>query len=188
MLALRLVVGLGNPGARYARTRHNAGFRLVESLAAQDSIWKDFRGLGLYAREGSLILAQPLTYMNESGKFVQAFGNFYKIKPPEILVCFDDVALPLGRLRLKASGSAGGQKGMQSIIESLGTQDIPRLRLGIGPQPPGLDSTHYVLSSFTAAEEKILSEVFESGSQAVRLAAQEGLAAAMNRFNPGKTA
>jgi len=187
-MPLRLVVGLGNPGSRYAKTRHNIGFRLMESLAGDSGAWKDFHGQGLYTRRNELILAQPLTFMNESGRFVESLSRFFKILPADMLVCFDDVALALGRLRLKASGSSGGQKGMQSIIEHLATQGIPRLRIGIGPQPAGRDSADFVLERFSAAEEKLLPEVLEAASAAVATLADEGLEAAMNRFNPAPKA
>ncbi|MBI3554282.1 MAG: aminoacyl-tRNA hydrolase [Elusimicrobia bacterium] len=180
---MRLVVGLGNPGERYARTRHNVGFRFVERLA-DDAPWKDFRGLGRFARTDALLLAEPLTFMNESGSFVQSFAAFHKIEPREILVCYDDVALALGRLKVRPSGSSGGQKGMLSIIDTLGTEEIPRLRLGIGPQPAGWDSADFVLSRFGAAEEKALPEILDRAAQAVNLVLNEGIAAAMNRFNP----
>ncbi len=183
-MGLRLVVGLGNPGERYARTRHNVGFRLVEHLAGDGGAWRDFQGLGRVARADSLLLAEPLTYMNESGRFVQALAHFHKVAPHEVFVCFDDVALPLGRLRVRSSGSSGGQKGMLSIIQTLGTEEIPRLRVGVGPQPAGWDSADFVLSRFSAAEEKLLGEVLERSAEAVRLALDQGVAAAMNRFNP----
>lgn len=179
--ALRLIVGLGNPGPKYARTRHNVGFRLLDSLA--ETPWRDFQGLGRVARREVLLLAQPLTYMNESGRFVSALARFHKVRPEELLVCFDDVALSLGRLRLRPGGSSGGQKGMRSIIEGLGTSEIPRLRLGIGPQPPGMDATDFVLSRFTEKEETALDEVLARGRDAVLLAASEGLELAMNRCN-----
>jgi len=181
---LRLVVGLGNPGERYARTRHNVGFRFVEHLAGADAAWKDFHGLGRVARVDSLWLAEPMTFMNESGRFVQSFANFYKILPGEILVCFDDIALPLGRLRIKRSGSSGGQKGMLSIIQTLGTQEIPRLRVGIGPQPEGWDSADFVLSRFAAAEDAEVERALKDGAEALRLIDTDGIEAAMNRFNP----
>ena len=180
---MRLVVGLGNPGSRYARTRHNVGFRLIEAMAG-DAQWRDFRGLGCYARRQRLILAQPMTFMNESGLFISAFAGFHKISPGETLVCFDDVALPLGRLRIRTEGSAGGQKGMESIIEALGTTEIPRLRIGIGPQPAGWDSADFVLSPFSAREDQALAEVIDKACEAVQAAAEEGLDKAMNRFNP----
>lgn len=180
MGALRLVVGLGNPGPRYERTRHNVGFMVLDRLAGE-AAWKDFEG-GLVARAEGLILGRPLTYMNESGRFVGALSRFYKIAPEEILVCFDDVALPLGRVRLRPSGSAGGQKGMASVIAHLGDK-VPRLRLGIGPQPQGMKSEDFVLSPFAKAEQEALSEVLDRACDAVRLAASEGLEAAMNKFN-----
>ena len=182
-MALRFVVGLGNPGPKYARTRHNVGFRLLERLAGSEP-WKDFQGLGAYVKRGDLLLGMPMTFMNESGRFVGAFGRFYKVEPAQTLVCFDDVALPLGRLRLRPGGSSGGQKGMQSIIDCLGTQEVPRLRLGVGPQPPRMDSAAFVLSRFTAPEEQSLEDVLGEAESAVKTAAEEGLEAAMNRFNP----
>ena len=159
------------------------GFRLIEAMA-EDAEWRDFRGLGRCARKERLILAQPTTFMNESGLFVSAFERFHKISPQETLVCFDDVALPLGRLRLRPGGSSGGQKGMESIIEALGTSEIPRLRIGVGPQPAGWDSADFVLSPFSAKENKTLVEILKRACEAVGAAAREGLEAAMNRFNP----
>jgi PTH1 family peptidyl-tRNA hydrolase len=179
---LRLVVGLGNPGTRYARTRHNVGFRLVDLLAA-DSQWRDFQGLGQVCRVGGLWLAKPMTYMNDSGSFIGSLSRWRRIPPAQILVCFDDVALPLGRLRLRLKGSGGGQKGMESALQHLGTSDVPRLRIGIGPQPPGLDSADFVLSRFSAEEEKLLGAALEAAASAVQLAAENGIEAAMNRFN-----
>ncbi|MDE2040121.1 MAG: aminoacyl-tRNA hydrolase [Elusimicrobia bacterium] len=181
---MRLVVGLGNPGTRYARTRHNVGFMAVERLAAAAQ-WKDFEhGLGLWAKDPSFLLAKPLTYMNESGDFVRRFSSYYKVGPEETLIVFDDVALPLGRLRIRAGGSSGGQKGMESIIGCLGTQNVPRLRVGIGPQPAGLDSAAFVLQRFSRAEEGDLNAVLDTAAEAVRRIAAEGLDAAMNRYNP----
>lgn len=180
---LRLAVGLGNPGPRYARTRHNVGFRLVDRLAG-GAAWRDFRGLGQVCRALTLLLAKPMTFMNDSGRFVGALARFHKIPPSRILVCFDDVALPLGRLRLRSRGSSGGQKGMESIIASLGTEAVPRLRIGIGPQTPGLDSAAFVLSRFRTDEEEALETVIEEACAAVSVAAEAGLETAMNRFNP----
>jgi peptidyl-tRNA hydrolase, PTH1 family len=180
-LALRLVVGLGNPGSRYAKTRHNVGFRLL-SLGS-DGPWKDFQGLGEIARAGDLLLGRPSTFMNESGRFVQAVSHFYKIPAGDMLICFDDVALPLGRLRIRLKGSSGGQKGMESIIRSMSTDAIPRLRVGVGPQPEGMDSAKFVLDNFSREQESALPKVLESAWDAVRTAASEGLETAMNRFN-----
>ncbi len=178
------MVGLGNPGPRYARTRHNAGFRLVERLAGAEARWKDFHGLGVVSEGEGFLVARPMTFMNESGRFVQSLAAYRKFAPAEILVCFDDVALPIGRLRLRPGGSSGGQKGMQSIIEHLGTQEIPRLRLGIGPVPPEMDAAAFVLGRFTGPEETALVSAIDRAAQAVVLAAGEGLEAAMTRHNP----
>ena len=183
MSSLRLVVGLGNPGTRYARSRHNVGFMVVERLARAAARWKDFEGAGRYHADGELILAEPLTFMNESGRFVAAFSRYRRIKPSETLVCFDDVDLPLGRLRLRATGSSGGQKGMESILEALGTQEVPRLRIGIGPKPAGGDAAGYVLSRFSREEEGRLDGVLDLACEAVRTILGDGLPAAMNRFN-----
>ncbi|MBI5623461.1 MAG: aminoacyl-tRNA hydrolase [Elusimicrobia bacterium] len=180
---MRLVVGLGNPGPRYARTRHNAGSRVVSALAGEDASWKDFRGLGVYARAGGVLYGRPMTFMNDSGAFVSAFSRFHRVEPAETLVCFDDISLPLGRMRLRPSGSSGGQKGMKSIIDALGTDAVPRLRLGVGPVPAGWDATDFVLGRFSAAEEDAFCEMAERGVEAVRTALDEGLEAAMNKFN-----
>jgi PTH1 family peptidyl-tRNA hydrolase len=183
-VGLRLVVGLGNPGPKYERTRHNIGFRLVESLAGPRGEWKDFRGLGRTCKADGVMLAEPLTFMNESGRFVQAVASFYKIEPFELLVCYDEIALALGRLRLRPSGSSGGHNGMKSIIESLGGEGFPRLRVGVGPQPAGVDSAAWVLGRFSADEEKRLPDILEAAAEAVFTAATRGIDEAMNRFNP----
>lgn len=183
MAAIKLVVGLGNPGERYERTRHNVGFRIVETLAG-DEPWKDFKqGPGRFTRRGSLLLAQPLTYMNDSGRFVQPFAAFYKIAPQELLVVYDDIALPFGKLRLRPDGSAGGHNGMKSLIALLGTDAFPRLRFGVGPQPAGVDSAAWVLQRFSSAEDKQLPELIEEAGAAVLMAVDDGLEKAMNRFN-----
>lgn len=178
------MVGLGNPGHRYARTRHNVGFRLVERLA-EGLPWKDFRGLGTVARRGDILLGKPSTFMNESGRFVGAAARFFKLPAAQILVCFDDVALPLGRLRLRPEGSSGGQKGMASVIEHMGTQAVPRLRIGVGPQPEGTPSEEYVLAPFSKEQEGKLGELLDRAGEAVLAACSAGITAAMNRFNQG---
>jgi PTH1 family peptidyl-tRNA hydrolase len=182
-LALRLVVGLGNPGRDYARTRHNVGFRLADAAAGEAS-WKKFQGgLGLWAGGGDFWALKPETFMNESGRCVAAFAGFYKIEPSEILVCFDDVALDLGRLRLRPAGSSGGQKGMQSIIDCLGTSEIARLRMGVGPKPAGMDAARFVLGRFSKDEEEKVSSMVERAAEAVKAAVNRGLEPAMNLFN-----
>ncbi len=184
-MALKLVVGLGNPGQEYERTRHNVGFRLVDRMVDEaNAFWKDFSGLGVVAKAGDLWFAKPMTYMNESGQFVRAFADFHKIAVPDVLVVYDEIAIPLGKLRVRSKGSAGGQKGMLSIIRHLGTEEVPRLRIGIGPQPEKMDSADYVLGRFTKAQEAELDAVLASAAEAVGVVRENGVDLAMNRYNP----
>lgn len=184
-MALRLVVGLGNPGPEYERTRHNVGFRLADRLVGgADSVWKDFKGQGVAAKAGELWVAKPTTYMNLSGEFVKPFAAYHNIAPDEVLVVYDELSLPLGKLRLRKKGSAGGQKGMLSILRHFGTEEIARLRVGIGPQPERMDASDFVLGRFTKAEEPILEEALDQAAAAVELVRTQGLDAAMNRYNP----
>ncbi len=182
MAELRIVVGLGNPGARYARTRHNIGWRLVEFMA-EDGAWKSFKGLGVIAAAQGLLLAKPETFMNDSGRFVRLLADFHRVAPQEILVCYDEMDLPFGRLRLKPSGSSGGHRGMESILSALATDAVPRLRLGIGPKPAGADGAGFVLGRFSSEEEKDMAVFLERAEHAVLSARADGLDAAMNRFN-----
>ncbi len=188
-MAIRLVVGLGNPGTKYAGTRHNVGFMLVDRLAdAMGLRWEEFKGApGDFARGAAFMLAKPMTFMNDSGEFLQPLCHYYKIKADELLVCYDDVAFPLGRLKLKPAGSAGGHNGMKSIIRHLGTEAFARLRLGIG-QPPGVDSAVHVLSSFKPAEKKELQDMLERADLAVRDCVERGVELAMNRYNSAEPA
>jgi peptidyl-tRNA hydrolase, PTH1 family len=181
-VGLRLVVGLGNPGQQYERTRHNVGFAAVDRLAA-DAEWKT-ADLGLWTKVGDLFLAKPTTYMNESGQFVKPFASYRNITPAEILVVYDEIALPLGRLRIRPNGSAGGHNGMKSLIAHLGTDRFPRLRIGVGPQPAGVDSAQWVLGKFAPAERKTLEDVLDQAAAAARELETENLDAVMNRYNP----
>lgn len=184
-MALRLVVGLGNPGPEYEKTRHNVGFRLADRLVGEaDPFWKDFKGLGVAAKWGEVWVAKPMTYMNESGQFVRAFAAYHNIPAPAILAVYDELALPLGKVRLRKKGSAGGQKGMKSILAHFGTEEVSRLRIGIGPQPEKMDSADFVLSRFRPAEEKDLEQGLSRAVEAVRIVLEEGMDVAMNRFNP----
>lgn len=184
-MALKLVVGLGNPGPEYERTRHNVGFRLADRLVGgADSFWKDFDGLGVVAKAGGLWVAKPMTYMNESGRFVRSFADFHKIAVADILVVYDEIALDLGKLRIRAKGSAGGQKGMLSIISHLGTDAVPRLRIGIGPQPERMDSADFVLQRFTASQEQDLDAVLALCAEAVADVRSHDVGHAMNKYNP----
>lgn len=184
-MALRLVVGLGNPGSEYERTRHNVGFRLVDRLVGEaEPFWKDFKGLGVAAKCHDIIVAKPMTFMNESGQFVKAFASYHNIAVSEILVVYDEISLPLGKIRLRKKGSAGGQKGMLSIIRHLGTEEVPRLRIGIGPQPEKMDSADFVLSRFRSSEEADLDKGLGDAEKAIRVVLLDGIDTAMNRFNP----
>ncbi|GIW70982.1 MAG: peptidyl-tRNA hydrolase [Planctomycetota bacterium] len=184
----RLVVGLGNPGRRYARTRHNVGFRVLERLAERWGVALARRRFeGLYAvaatPQGQVVLLAPQTYMNESGRAVAAYARYYKVEPAQTLVVSDDIALPFGTLRLRAAGSAGGQKGLASVIAALGTEAFPRLRIGIGAPPPPMEAADYVLAPFAEEEERLLPEVIERAADCVQCWLAEGIDRAMSRFN-----
>jgi PTH1 family peptidyl-tRNA hydrolase len=187
-VALKLVVGLGNPGPEYEKTRHNVGFRLADRLVGEaDSFsgaWKDFKGLGVAAKAGGLWIAKPMTYMNLSGEFVQKFAAYHNIALEDILVVYDELAIPLGKIRLRKKGSSGGQKGMLSIIQHFGTEDVSRLRIGIGPQPERMDASSFVLGKFNKSEELELDGALSLASDAVGVVRESGIDAAMNRYNP----
>ncbi|RMF45460.1 MAG: aminoacyl-tRNA hydrolase [Planctomycetota bacterium] len=186
----KMVVGLGNPGPKYERTRHNVGFdvlnRLAQRLSAPAAQSK-FEGLVTTARvdgDQRLVLVWPLTYMNQSGRCVQAAARFYKINvQSDLLVVCDDLSLPLGRLRMRARGSAGGQKGLADILRCLGTQEVPRLRIGIGAPPPRWDAADYVLSRFTADEQAEMAEAQSRACDAVLAWCKHGVSHAMNEYN-----
>lgn len=184
---MKLVVGLGNPGSKYQNTRHNVGF-MVASLLAQQAGGKPrnrFEADTLELELGGerVLLVCPLTYMNLSGKSVLAARDFYKIDNDSILVVCDDFHLPLGRLRLRPSGSAGGQKGLQNILQRLGTQQIPRLRMGIGPVPSGWNPPDFVLGKFTKDQKDEVELMVAQAADAVGLWCRQGIEAAMNRYN-----
>ena len=181
------LLGLGNPGKEYAETRHNAGFRVIDRLAARAAVRLRSR---LYARTGEgriaeqpVVLAQPLTYMNESGGAAVRLLKRYDVTPRDLLVIYDDLDLDLGRLRLRGDGSPGTHNGMRNIVQRLGTDDFPRLRLGIGPKPPGADAVKWVLSAFRRSEEKVVEEMLARAGEAVVCLVREGLDVAMNRYN-----
>jgi len=185
-----LIVGLGNPGERYARTRHNIGFRSVETLAERHGFTFRQQRANSQLAEGIIhgqrvVLVKPQTYMNLSGQAVSALRNWYKIDPArELLVIYDDLDLPFARVRIRERGSAGTHNGMRSIVAQLGTTEFPRLRIGIG-QPPGkMDTADYVLSRFTPEEEAVLPDVLARVADAVEVVLRDGLITAMNRYNP----
>ena len=183
-----LIVGLGNPGREYAQTRHNAGFLLADALAARLGVRfrrLQFKALTTDARygEAKIILAKPQTYMNLSGQAVGPLLRFYKIPPERLLVAYDDLDLPLGTVRLRPKGGHGGHKGMRSIIERLGTQEFPRLRLGIGRPPGRMDAAAYVLQPFSPAEKDLMSLAIARGVEGIFRWWEEDLSAAMNLVN-----
>lgn len=183
----KLVLGLGNPGARYRGTRHNVGFRVVEELARRRSLSLDGRECAsLVAGGDAVMLAQPQTYMNRSGWAARCLVERHGFEPGRILVVFDEINLPLGRLRLRRRGSPGGHRGMESIVENLATDGVPRLRLGVaGPDgpPASEDLVNYVLAPFAADEEETVREMIERAANACEVWLQEGAEAAMQRFN-----
>jgi PTH1 family peptidyl-tRNA hydrolase len=184
-----LIVGLGNPGSEYERTRHNVGFRCVNELARRFGF--EFSGKRANARiaEGQIAgqrvaLARPQTFMNLSGNAVVGLAQWYKIDPAEqLVIVYDDLDLPFGVLRLRARGSAGTHNGMRSIVGQLGAQEFPRLRIGIDKPPPGWDTARYVLGRFTKEEEAALPTIIDRAADALELVLREGLTAAMNRVN-----
>ena len=184
-----LIVGLGNPGKEYERSRHNCGFRALDILAKDLGCSVD-RGKfqGLYGqtvyRGKKLYLLKPMTYMNLSGRSVLQLSAYFSIPPQRIIVLFDDISLEPGRLRVRAAGSAGGHNGIKSIIQELGSQSFPRVKIGVGAKPhPDYDLADWVLSSFSAQEEKALSVSLPNAAQAALAIIDHGVSEAANRFN-----
>lgn len=185
---MRLIAGLGNPGRRFTNTRHNVGFMLIDRLAKRgNSSLTNFGSVGSTSRlrlvGQDLLLLKPQTYMNLSGTAVRELVRYFDLTISESLIVYDDVALPLGKIRFRASGSSGGHKGMQSIVEHLGTMDIPRLRIGIAGDKVSPDLAGYVLDKFSGAETEVLSSVLDSCEEAVEFYLLEGIDRAMARFN-----
>lgn len=187
-----LVVGLGNPGENYARTRHNIGFRAVDCLAGQLGAKIDrakFRGLyGQASFKGlKLILLKPQTFMNNSGLSVMDAARFYKLPAERVIVLFDDISLDVGRLRVRAEGSAGGHNGIKSIIGGLNSQSFPRVKIGVGAKPhPDYALADWVLSNFTKDEEKLLAPVIEDAASAALELIENGVQAAASKYNGRK--
>ena len=180
---IRLVAGLGNPGREYQRTRHNVGFMVLDRLAADAQLpWDYSEKWGAAWAKTNVILIKPATYMNRSGQPLAAIANFYKITASEIMVVLDDFALPLGRLRLRAQGSSGGHNGLESVFEHFGTEEIARLRIGIGAAPSA-GAVDYVLGRFFEEEKPILDAAIRRAADAVNCVIDKGLDAAMNVFN-----
>ena len=184
-----MIVGLGNPGREYEKTRHNVGFRVTDLLSVQlrtkiDRVkFKAMTRLINYNGK-KVLLVQPQTYMNASGAAVSALATYYKVKPERILVIFDDISLPVGRIRIRKDGSAGGHNGIKSIIQSLGTDQFPRVKVGVGAKPhPDFDLADWVLSRFSALEEKNLAPALENAAEAALLVLDEGTEKAASAFN-----
>jgi len=179
----RLIIGLGNPGRDYEQTRHNVGFMAVEKLAAHsNAVWrteKDWKA-AVAAAEG-IVYCKPLSFMNLSGVPVQAVARFYKVDPAETLVIYDEAALPLGQIRLRPGGSAGGHNGMASVIERFGTNQVPRLRIGIGAARG--EMIGHVLGRFTPEERPEVEAALDRVVSAIDFAQNHGLPAAQNQFN-----
>lgn len=184
-----LIVGLGNPGSQYERTRHNCGFRAIDILADQLNCKIDkckFQGLyGQVIKDGrKLFLLKPQTYMNLSGISVLQLSSYFNIPPQRIIVMFDDISLPPGRLRIRSDGSAGGHNGIKSIIEQLGSQDFPRVKIGVGAKPtPEQDLADWVLSGFSAIEEKALGPALKNAAESALCMIEKGIPEAANRYN-----
>jgi len=185
---LYLIAGLGNPGPRYANTRHNIGFRVLDQLAARHNLTFSRTEQRAQVTAGTILgqrvlLAKPMTYMNLSGDSIAPLARFYKIAPERILIVCDDLDIPLGTLRLRKSGSSGGQNGMKHIIERLGTQDINRVRFGIGRPPGRMDPADYVLTPFKGDEDILAAEVADRAVSAIEAWLTEGIEIAMTRYN-----
>lgn len=187
-----IIVGLGNPTREYDKTRHNVGFSVIDVLADRigiDVSEKKHRALcGKGMLEGQkVILAKPQTFMNLSGESVRAMVDFYKVSPDEVIIIYDDISLEPGQLRIRTKGSAGGHNGIKNIIAHLGTQEFPRIKVGVGEKPKYMDLADYVLSRFSKGEQELMDDAFREAADAVAMMISEGMDAAMNHFNAKKT-
>ncbi len=185
---MRIIVGLGNPGERYAGTRHNIGFRCIDAMARTWSIplsqrrAKAVLGIGRHLNQ-DVVLAKPRTFMNNSGEGVRYLLTRFSAQPSDLLVVYDEMALPMGRLRLRAAGSDAGHKGIRSIIAALNTQDFPRMRIGIGPPEQVGGNVAHVLDRFSPEEEPVIAQAVEQVTLAGECLLEENIDRVMNRFN-----
>jgi PTH1 family peptidyl-tRNA hydrolase len=191
---MRLIVGLGNPGREYRATRHNVGFMVADEIAKRHGLTlamapSQVPDSFIAKKFGAdpFLIGKPLTFMNRSGDAVAALAHYYDIVPADLLVVVDEVALPFGRLRARARGSAGGHNGLKSVIERLGTSEFPRLRLGVGRGDTRRDLADHVLSKFEADERSALEELITRAADAAEMFAAEGIEKVMNTYNPGAT-
>ncbi|OGD89652.1 aminoacyl-tRNA hydrolase [Candidatus Curtissbacteria bacterium RIFCSPHIGHO2_12_41_11] len=182
---MKLIVGLGNPGAKYKNTRHNLGFMVVDGFAKSEGLaWRYNQDLlCYYFKSSDFILIKPSTYMNKSGESVRLVSNFYKIEPKDILAVHDDLDLEFGKIRFVFDSSSAGHKGVESLIESLGGYEFGRLRVGIARPPDGVDPEKYVLEEFTPKEQQELPSLISRSLEAVKSYIEFGIEAAMNRYN-----
>jgi peptidyl-tRNA hydrolase, PTH1 family len=190
---MKIVVGLGNPGPKYDRTRHNVGFRVVDELLPRLGAGKPRLRFDATVAEGNLgaekiLLASPQIYMNESGRSVRQLVDFFGLNLADLLVVCDDFNLELARLRMRAGGSAGGQKGLADIIRKLATEEFPRLRIGIGRPPEHIDSSDFVLSKFKRSEQPAIDDAILRATEGVELWIRQGISPAMNRINAATNA
>ena len=189
VLVLYIVVGLGNPGVKYEETRHNVGFKTIDILSGQENIDVSKKKFKAFIGEGNLggekiALLKPQTYMNLSGECVQAAIGWYKIPLSNLIIVYDDVDLPVGKIRIKARGSAGTHNGMRSIVDYVETEDFPRVRIGIGaPKVKEFELADYVLSRFASEEKLGIESGFKNAVEAVKIIIQSGIDVAMNKFN-----
>lgn len=186
-----IIVGLGNPTKEYDKTRHNVGFSVIDVLADRIGTTvteKKHRALcGKGVLEGQkVILAKPQTFMNLSGESVRAMADFYKVTADEVIVIYDDISLEPGQLRIRGKGSAGGHNGIKNIIAHLGTQEFPRIKVGIGEKPRNMDLAGYVLSRFSKGEQELMEDAFQEAAAAAVMMVSEGIDPAMNHFNAKK--
>jgi PTH1 family peptidyl-tRNA hydrolase len=186
-----IIAGLGNPGGKYENTRHNVGFEVIDILADRMGICVDEKkhralcGKGVLEGE-KVILVKPQTFMNLSGESVRSAADYYKVETDHIIVVFDDISLEPGQLRIRGKGSAGGHNGIKNIIAHLGTQEFPRVKVGIGEKPRGMDLADYVLSHFSKGEKEAMEEAYKEAAAAVAVMVGQGMDEAMNRFNGKK--
>lgn len=183
-----VIVGLGNPTREYAATRHNIGFDAITRIADDYNIALNIKKHRAICGKGHIegekvILAQPQTYMNLSGESVRELMDYYKISTEELIVIYDDISLDVGQLRIRAKGSAGGHNGMKNIIAHLGTQEFPRIKIGVGDKPKGWDLADYVLGRFPNEEQEIVRETLKKASDAAKIMVTDGIEAAMNQYN-----
>ncbi len=185
---MRIIVGLGNPGSTYIATRHNIGFDTITRISDEYDIPLDFKkhkalcGKGIIKGE-KVLLVQPQTFMNLSGECVRELIDYYKITPNDLIIIYDDISLEVGQLRIRPMGSAGGHNGIKNIIANLGTQEFPRIKIGVGEKPKEWELKDYVLGRFLKEEEPIIRETLDRALKACTVLIKEGIDAAMNEFN-----